>query len=169
MATSRRNAPDMQGQMGMALAQPPCGSVRECPPYRGELGRTRVITADGFDYVVATAPNMRTSQGYLTSAYPVSRGYLVMMRQALCDLPSANAEQARERHIQLTQALAEAGVRLVRARHTLAARRRAERAEALSEAASGSDADWLADALRVHAPVGSTVSGAEFPFSASVR
>ena len=167
MTTGKRSASDMQGQIGAACAQPPCGSVRECPPYVGELARTRVITADGLDYVVATAPNTRSGQGFLTSAYPVSHGYLVMMRQPLCDLPSESRDQARVLHMQLTQALAEAGVRLVRARHTLAARRRAERVEAECAEALGADAaDWLADPRLFHTPA---ASGAESPFSASVR
>src|SRR5262249_25756733 len=34
-----------------AAMQPPCGSVRPCAPYRGELARHRLITADGHDYV----------------------------------------------------------------------------------------------------------------------
>ncbi len=158
----------MQGLGGAALAQPPCGSMRECPPYRGELARTRVITADGHDYVVATARAPRAGKGYLTSAYPVARGYLVMMRQALCELPSESAEQARERHIQLTHVLAEAGVRLVRARGALAARRRAERIEADRAEASGvSDADWLTDQLLGFESAGA-VGSAPSPFSASL-
>ncbi len=162
----------MRGQIGAACAQPPCGTVRDCPPYADELARTRVITADGFDYVVATAPNARTGAGWLTSAYPVSQGYLVMMRQPLCELSSENRDQARELHMQLTQALAQAGVRLVRARHTLAARRRAERMEAERAEALGMDgadaADWLADPRLFHTPARAGVES-DSPFSASVR
>ena len=66
--------------------QPPCGSVRPCAPYRGELARHRLITADGHDYVVATTRAQGAQRDYITAAYPVSRGYLVMMRQPLCEL-----------------------------------------------------------------------------------
>ena len=34
--------------------EPIPGTVRECLPYAGEIARHRVITADGFDYVVTT-------------------------------------------------------------------------------------------------------------------
>ena len=46
--------------------QPPHGSVLPCLPYAGELARHRLITADGYDYVVAT---LRAASGdYLTAA-----------------------------------------------------------------------------------------------------
>jgi len=143
--------------------------MRECPRYADELVRTRVITADGYDYVVATAPNARSGQGYLTSAYPVTQGYLVMMRQPLCDLPGNSPEQARELHLRLTQALAQAGVRLVRARHTLAARRLAESAEAERAAKTGAEVtDWLADPRLFRAPA-QAGADSESSFSASLR
>jgi hypothetical protein len=159
----------MQGQIGAACAQPPCGTVRDCTPYADELARMRVITADGFDYVVATAPDARAGAGWLTSAYPVSQGYLVLMRQPLCELHSESPAQARLVHLQLTEALAHAGVRLVRARHTLAARRRAERVEAERAEALGTDgADWLSDPRLFHTPA-QAGADTESPFSASVR
>ena len=107
-------------------AVPPAGTVRTCIPYAGEVARHRVITADGFDYIVATA--CRSSKGgvYITSAYPVLRGYLVMMRQPLCELRTAEAYAASEQHERLVRALSEAGVKLVRARRALAARHRNE-------------------------------------------
>ena len=110
--------------------QPPAGTVRTCAPYRGETARHRVISADGYDYVVATLREARGNTAYLTGAYPVSRGYLVMVRQPLYEIRSQSAGEARERHDQLVEALAQAGVRLVRAQRALAARRRAEKREA---------------------------------------
>jgi hypothetical protein len=109
-----------------AALQPPCGSVRPCAAYRGELLRHRLITADGHDYVVATARAQGERRNYTTGAYPVARGYLVMMRQPLCELRSDDEATAQERHEQLVRVLAEAGVRLVRARRALAARHRCE-------------------------------------------
>lgn len=117
-------------------AQAPRGSVRTCTPYRGELARHRLITADGHDYVVTTIHvltqgfgTMRTN-GFVTGAYPVLRGYLVMMRQPLYEITTADGEAARDQHEQLVRVLAEAGVGVVRARRSLAARLRAEKAEA---------------------------------------
>jgi hypothetical protein len=112
------------------VAQPPRGSVRSCMPYRDELAHHRVISADGHDVAVATIELRGNRTGYLTSAYPVQQGYLVMVRQALCALPSADVTTARENHERLVHVLAEAGVGVVRARKTLAARRRAEGKEA---------------------------------------
>jgi hypothetical protein len=106
--------------------QPPHGSVLPCLPYAGELARHRLITADGYDYVVATLRAASPSGNYLTAAYPVSRGYLVMMRQPLCELRTPDAAKAGEQHEQLVRVLAEAGVKLVRARRALAARHRSE-------------------------------------------
>lgn len=106
------------------------GGVRSCLPYADELLRSRVITADGQDYIVTTSKDIRAGQGYLTGAYPISRGYLVMMRQPLCEFHHADADSARERHLQLANVLAEAGVRVVRGRASLAARMRAETSEA---------------------------------------
>ena len=111
------------------LRQPPCGAVRSCLPYAGELARHRVISADGADYVVATLHEPHRVPAYLTGAYPVIRGYLVMVRQPLYEVRSAVAESARREHEQLVRALAEAGVKLVRARRVLAARQRAERGQ----------------------------------------
>jgi hypothetical protein len=110
------------------MSQPMAGSVRSCMPYRDELLRHRVITADGHDFAVAT--HMRPGgKGYITGAYPVQQGYLVMVRQPLCELRSSDAESARNEHEQLVQVLAEAGIGVVRARRALAARQRAEKAE----------------------------------------
>lgn len=106
------------------------GGVRTCLPYADELLRSRVITADGQDYIVTTSFDIRAGQGYLTGAYPVSRGYLVMMRQPLCEFHHAEPDAATERHTQLANVLAEAGVRVVRARASLAGRKRAETSEA---------------------------------------
>jgi len=112
------------------IAQPPRGSVRSCLPYRDELAHHRVITADGHDVAVATIELRGSRSGYLTSAYPVQQGYLVMVRQPLCELPSADVATARDHHERLVRVLAEAGVGVVRARKTLAARRHAEGKEA---------------------------------------
>jgi hypothetical protein len=113
-----------------ARVQPACGSVRSSVPYRGELARHRLITADGSDYVVATLFETKRSPGYVTGAYPVTRGYLVMMRQPLYEIHSGDEAQARANHDRLVLVLAEAGVSIVRAERLLAARRRAEKQEA---------------------------------------
>lgn len=107
--------------------RPAAGSVRSCAAQRGELWRHRVITADGLDYLVATTDERHRDQGYVTACFPVASGYLVMYRQPLCALPSADEAEARERHTLLTTVLAEGGTRVVRARRNLAAWRRAER------------------------------------------
>src|SRR5262245_58698422 len=112
------------------IAQPPRGSVRSCRPYRDELAHHRVISADGHDVAVATIELRGSRSGYLTAAYPVQQGYLVMVRQPLCELPSVDMATAHEHHERLVRVLAEAGVGLVRARKTLAARRHAEGNEA---------------------------------------
>jgi hypothetical protein len=130
------------------------GGVRSCLPYADELLRSRVITADGQDYIVTTSVDIRAGQGYLTGAYPVSRGYLVMMRQPLCEFHHAEAEEARERHVQLANVLAEAGVRVVRGRASLAARKRAEAREAKAARVSRV---WADDALDVI--LGSALTG----------
>jgi hypothetical protein len=106
--------------------EPHPGTVRECLPYAGEMARHRLITADGCDYVVATLVPQHAADGYVTAAYPVSRGYLVMVRQPLCELRSAATQQASEQHERLVRVLAQAGVKLVRARRALAARHRRE-------------------------------------------
>ena len=100
--------------------QPACGSVRVCVPYAGELARHRLISADGCDYVVATVLERGRSVHYVTGAYPVTRGYLVMLRQPLCEIRSEHADRARREHEALVQVLAEAGVSVVRARRILA-------------------------------------------------
>ncbi len=132
MARSARAQTSQASQADRILSsmQPPAGTVRTCAPYRGETARHRVISADGYDYVVATLHETRAGTAYLTGAYPVSRGYLVMVRQPLYEIRSQSAGEARGRHDQLVEALAQAGVRLVRAQRALAARRRAEKREA---------------------------------------
>src|SRR5262245_32215329 len=116
---------------GVAPATDDCGvaagAVRPCPPYRGELARDRGVPADALDYVVATADERRQGRGYVSAAFPVARGYLVMMRQPLCALPQADEAAAREQHALLVRVLAEAGTGVVRARRRSAAWRRAER------------------------------------------
>jgi hypothetical protein len=111
-------------------ARPANGTVRRCAPYRGEIARHRVISADGYDVAVTTvyAPH----GAFLTGAYPVQQGYLVMIRQPYFEAQSANEEAAAEQHEQLVCALAEAGVGIVRARRRLAARQRAEQREAIA-------------------------------------
>ena len=132
---------DILTRVGVAM-----GGVRACLTYADELLRSRVITADGQDYIVTTSTDIRAGQGYLTGAYPVSRGYLVMLRQPLCEFHHADAEAARERHAQLASVLAEAGVRVVRARASLAARKRAETTEA-REIRTVRSRIWAEDAL----------------------
>src|SRR5262249_26205444 len=90
--------------------RPAHGSIRPCVPYRGELARHRLITADGSDYVVATLFEARRNESsYLTGAYPVTRGYLVMMRQPLYEIRSADEVTACSQHERLVSVLAEAG------------------------------------------------------------
>jgi hypothetical protein len=103
------------------------GSVRQCSTYRGELARHRVITADGADYLITTADERRLGRGYVTAAYPVARGYLIMMRQPLCTLESLDAVAAVHQHALLVDVLVESGTGVVRARRRSAAWRRAER------------------------------------------
>jgi hypothetical protein len=113
-----------------APVRPARGSVRPSVPYRGELARHRLISADGSDYVVATLFEAKREPSYLTGAYPVTRGYLVMMRQPLYEIRSDDEATARTNHDRLVSVLAEAGVSIVRAERLLAARRRAEKQEA---------------------------------------
>ena len=113
---------------------PRAGTVRACELYRGELARHRVIAADGADYVVTTADERRRSQAYVTAAYPVARGYLVMMRQPLCALNSADEAAAREQHSLLIRALTQGGTGVVKARRRSAAWRRAERTVTMTAA-----------------------------------
>ena len=124
-------------------ARPANGTVRRCAPYRGETLRHRVISADGHDVVVTTvhAPH----GAFLTGAYPVQQGYLVMIRQPYFEARSATEEAATEQHEQLVRALAEAGVGIVRARRRLAARQRAEQREAIAQPEQDGD-------LAVHSP-----------------
>lgn len=110
-----------------AVAKPRPGSARPCAAYRGELARHRVITADGLDYVVATAGAQGQRRGYVTAAYPVARGYLVMLRQPLCLLPSEDEASAQAQHAQLVDVLANLGTAVVRAKRRSAAWRQAER------------------------------------------
>jgi hypothetical protein len=123
------------------------GMARPCTTYAGELARERVVTPDGQDFVVTTAGDAKADSGFLTGAYPVSRGYLVMMRQPLVELHSATEDEARERHAQLASVLAEAGARVVRARETLLARKRAEAREAAAVRAPRILADAGMDAV----------------------
>jgi hypothetical protein len=106
---------------------PAAGSLRACEPFRGELRRHRVVTADGLDYLVTTADERLRGHGFVTASYPVANGYLVMLRQPLCVLTSEHEAEAHDRHMLLVQVLAEGGTRVVRARRNLAAWRRAER------------------------------------------
>jgi hypothetical protein len=103
------------------------GSVRPCSTYRGELARHRVITADGADYLITTADERRQGRGYVTAAFPVARGYLIMMRQPLCALESLDEVAALRQHTLLLNVMVEAGTDMVRARRRSAAWRRAER------------------------------------------
>jgi len=136
------------------------GGVRSCLTYADEQLRSRVITADGQDFIVTTSTDVRAGQGYLTGAYPVSRGYLVMMRQPLCEFHHADIEEARERHIQLANVLAEAGAQVVRARASLAARKLAETSEAKSEVKTArASRVWAEETLAV--VLGSALTGSD--------
>ncbi len=103
------------------------GSARECPTYRGELARHRVVTADGADYLITTADERRHRRGFVTAAYPVLRGYLIMMRQPLCALESQDETAALRQHRLLLEVMVESGTAVVRARRRSAAWRQAER------------------------------------------
>jgi hypothetical protein len=104
------------------------GTVRRCAPHPDELARHRVISADGYEVVVTT---VHAPHGvWLTGAYPVHQGYLVMICQPYFEAHSATEAAAAEQHEQLVRALAGAGVGIVRARRHLAARQRAEQREA---------------------------------------
>ncbi|HEX3271815.1 MAG TPA: hypothetical protein VHR15_14290 [Ktedonobacterales bacterium] len=107
---------------------PANGTVRRCAPHPDELKRHRVISADGHEVVVTTVHAAHDS--WLTGAYPVQQGYLVMICQPYFEAQSKTAEAAAEQHEQLVRALAGAGVGIVRARRRLAARQRAEQREA---------------------------------------
>lgn len=132
---------DLRAERSGALR--PRGVARPCTTYAGELARTRVVTPDGQDFIVTTSPSARA--GFLTGAYPLSRGYLMMMRQPLVENLSATEDEARERHEQLVSVLAEAGARVVRARAALLARKRAETREAaLATAGQSPEAEGVA-------------------------
>lgn len=106
------------------------GTVRRCTPHPDELERHRVISADGYEVVVTT---VHAPHGvWLTGAYPVQQGYLIMIGQPYLEAQSATQEAAAEQHNQLVRALADAGVGIVRARRRLAARQRAEQHEAIT-------------------------------------
>jgi hypothetical protein len=107
---------------------PATGSVRRCVPHPDELERHRVISADGHDVVVTT--DRAAHDSWLTGAYPVQQGYLIMICQPYFEAQSETAEAAAEQHEQLVRALAGAGVGIVRARRRLAARQRFEQREA---------------------------------------
>lgn len=143
MARSTRGARAPEPAAAATTPQP--GSVRPCAAYRGELARHRIITADGLDYLVATADESRRGRGYVTAAYPVARGYLVMLRQPLCELRCEDDSEAHAQHAQLVDVLAQLGTAVVRARRRSAAWRRAERRVEPGTAASleASDLDML--------------------------
>jgi hypothetical protein len=119
------------------------GTVLRCALHRDEIARHRVISADGYDVVVTTVHSPQSA--YLTGAYPVQHGYLVLIRQPYFEAQSATEEAAAEQHKQLVHALAGAGVGIVRARRRLAARQRAEQHEAIIIAEREDD-------LAVHSP-----------------
>lgn len=133
------------------------GVTRSCITHAGELARERVVTPDGQDYIVTTGSDFRSGSGFLTGAYPVSRGYLVMMRQPLMEVHSDTEDEARDRHFQLADVLAEAGARVVRSRASLLARKRAE----ANEAKATQPARMLADEPLV-APMSASVSEESF-------
>jgi hypothetical protein len=134
--------------------QPPNGTVRPCQPHRGEAARHRVITAEGRDVMVTTAGEPGE---FVTGAYPVEQGYLVMAYQPLHEVRSAELDAALARHEQLVRALAEAGLRVVRARRRLEAHEHAQRREAVEETALGvPTAPDSAARKPVEAPLGAT-------------
>jgi hypothetical protein len=106
------------------------GTVRRYAPHPDELARHRVISADGYEVVVTTVHAARGV--WLTGAYPVQQGYLVMICQPYYEAQSTTKEAAAEQHDQLVGTLADAGVAIVRARRRLAARQRAEQQEAIT-------------------------------------
>jgi hypothetical protein len=140
-----KTATHLEGTAQTFGARPANGTVRRCAPYRGEIERHRIISADGYDVVVTTIHAAQAQPGYLTGGYPVQQGYLVMIRQPYFEAHSATAGAAAEQHEQLVRALSGAGVGIVRARRRLAARQRAEQREAASLAERDDD---LAHAAR---------------------
>ena len=131
ITTKRGQKPKALDAPALAFgARPANGTVRRCAPHPDELERHRVISADGYEVVVTT---VHAAHGaWLTGAYPVQQGYLVMICQPYFEAQSATEEAAAEQHEQLVRALADAGVGIVRARRRLAARQRAEQHEAIT-------------------------------------
>ena len=133
MGTTMAKAESAEGEQTAShlsaakMTHPTTGSVRTCMTYRDELLRHRVMTPDGRDFAVAT--HMRPAGGYITGAYPVQQGYLVMVRQPLYEVRNDERESALTEHEQLVYALAEVGIGVVRARRALAARQRAEKSD----------------------------------------
>jgi hypothetical protein len=128
ITTKRGQKPKALDAPALAVgARPTNGTVRRCAPHPDELARHRVISADGYEVVVTTvhAPH----GAWLTGAYPVQHGYLVMICQPYFEAQSTSQEAAAEQHDQLVGTLADAGVAIVRARRRLAARQRAEQRE----------------------------------------
>src|SRR5574338_1018111 len=111
MGTTMAKAEEGEGEQ-TASHRPATGSVRTCMTYRDELLRHRVVTPDGRDFAVAT--HMRPAGGYITGAYPVQQGYLVMVRQPLYEVRNDERESALTEHEQLVQVLAETGIGVVR-------------------------------------------------------
>src|SRR6185437_7456915 len=75
------------------------GTVRRCVPHPDELERHRVISADGYEVVITT---VHAPHGvWLTGAYPVQQGYLIMIGQPYLEAQSATQEAAAEQHNQL--------------------------------------------------------------------
>jgi hypothetical protein len=104
------------------------GTVRRCAPHADEFERHRVISADGYEVVVTT---VHAAHGvWLTGAYPVQQGYLVMICQPYFEAQTVTEEAAAEQHEQLVRALSGVGVGIVRARRRLAARQSVEHREA---------------------------------------
>ena len=110
---------------------PSVGTILECRPYLDEIARHRVVSSQGTDYVVATVAEHGAGTTFVTGAYPVARGYLVMLRQPLFEVRCVSHESAIEAHLDLVHALAEMGTASVRAQRALLARRRRERTTAV--------------------------------------
>jgi hypothetical protein len=129
ITTKRGQKPKALDAPALAVgARPTNGTVRRCAPHPDELARHRIISADGYEVVVTT---VHTPHGaWLTGAYPVQQGYLIMICQPYFEAQSATEESAAEQHEQLVRALSGAGVGIVRARRRLAARQGAEQREA---------------------------------------
>lgn len=122
-------------EAGIAGVRPANGTIRACVAQRGELLHHRVVSAEGRDVAVTTAVQ---AEGFVTGAYPVQQGYLVMLRQPLYEVHSTTVEAAREQHDLLVRTLAHAGVRVVRARRARELREQAPHAAAETLSASSS-------------------------------